>query len=143
MIFEFRHKDCHLDKEKNLVSTSFSLERDVTDINEVGPVFCPQCGKKRGEQGVSIEWVVVPLTFGVSKSTIARDNKNMSEDAQARASAAQRELDREDPLQTITAPKGLPISRYAEPGGARIRKSIVDKIQDRVQSISVDDIGEA
>lgn len=95
----------------------FTIEREASDVKEVGNVFCPGCGQKWGS-GAKIEWqdlAQFPVKATRSHDMVGRENNDQSRAAQEEAMRDRQYLDRTDP--------------EVQPG---IRKSQVETINQRM-----------
>lgn len=110
--FKFNCKKC-----KN----KFTVDKEeVSDIKEIGNVFCPSCGDKWGNPESKIEYDMSGFVGSItrSKNSMAKENKEASASAEDQARRDMSVLDQEDP--------------QVLPG---VRKSVVDKINSRASDL--------
>ena len=119
--FEFRCKDCN---------NKFQVEKGgISNLNDIGNVFCPGCGKKWGAPEARIEWAqnFASITNN-SRSSLARENAEASRYAEEQAAQARRE----NPLVTIAGPAGKP--------PLQVPKSALDMIEQKLSGVDPRDI---
>jgi hypothetical protein len=104
---------------------AWSIESEKSNVNDVFPNFCPNCGAKKSD--AKLEWVFNPPTIS-TVDTQRKANRNATLGAIEMAN----DYARVTPKEEMVTVKGEP-SRFIPSGETQVPKSVVDSLESSIK----------